>query len=160
MLKTLVLFVVLVAVAYVALIRHRGWHVDHYAPPARRAHFLGCLLLAFAVASVTIYVARDPVLCPGGATYHEVIRTETATGKGGIGIRCVAGDATVVKGSVFAGICAWLALAIATFASASWIWRRFGPRAPASSLTSWRVTAQQLVTRRWPRRPWAGSSGT
>ncbi|NVB80281.1 MAG: hypothetical protein HOV81_17945 [Kofleriaceae bacterium] len=130
MLKTLLLFGVLVAVAYVVFVRHRGWHVEHYAPHARRAHFTVCLVLAVLVASIVSYLVRDEVLCPAGSTYHDVVSTKTQTGKGGIGIECVGEAGAPVSGSVFAGLCAWLAMSIGVFATVSAIWRRLGPPAP------------------------------
>lgn len=130
MIKTLVLLVVLVAVGYLALIRHRGWHVDHYAPAARRAYFTVSLLVGLLVASAITYLLRDEILCPGGAAYHDVIRAETQTGKMGIGIVCLADDGTSSRGFVFVGLCAWLATAIGGFALSSVIWRRLGPPAP------------------------------
>lgn len=126
------LFGALVAIGYVGLVRFRGWHVAHFAPSARRAHFTFCLVLAALVASIVSYLVRDEVLCPAGSTYHDVIGTETQTGKAGIGIECLAGDGTPVRGSVFAGVCAWLGLSILVFASSSAIRRSFGPPAPAA----------------------------
>jgi hypothetical protein len=131
--KTLLLLGALVAIAYLALVRSRGWHVEHYEPPARRAHFTVCLVLAVLVASIVSYVVRDEVLCPAGSTYHDVVRAETQTGKMGIGIVCLGGDGAPARGSVFACVCAWLAMSIGMFALASAVWRRFGPAAPPAS---------------------------
>jgi hypothetical protein len=132
-LKSLVLFAALVAIAYVALVRHRGWHVEHYAPAARRAHFTFCLVVAVLVATIVSYLLRDEVLCPAGSTYHDVVRAETQTGKMGIGIVCLGENGAAVTGSAFAGLCAWLAMTLGVFAIASAIWRHFGPPAPPAT---------------------------
>jgi hypothetical protein len=130
LLKSLLLFVVFVASVYFTLVRSRAWHVAHYSSFARREYFGVCLGLALVLASVTSYMLRDEIVCPAGSSYNDIIRTETQTGKGGIGIDCrtEAGDPT--SGSVFAGLIAWLGIVVLVFAGSSAVWRRLGPPAP------------------------------
>lgn len=130
MLKALLLFVGFVALVYVTLVRNRAWHIDHYEPAARRVHFTVCLGLAVVLASATSYLLRDEILCARGERYRELVRTETQTGKGGLGIECRTEDDTPTRGSVFSGVIAWLGVAVLGFAGASAIGRRFGPPAP------------------------------
>lgn len=129
MLKTLVLLVGFVAVAYVALVRNRGWHVDHYAPAARRAHFIVCLGLAVALASAAVYLLRDPIVCPRGATYRDAVSTKTRAGKWGLAIECRTDNGVAIRGSTFSGVIAWLGVLVLGFAGSSAVWRRLGPPA-------------------------------
>lgn len=130
MLKTLLLLVGFVAVAYVALVRNRGWHVGHYTPAARRAHFIVCIGLAVALASATVYLLRDAIVCPHGATYRDAVSTKTRAGKWGVAIECRVENGIVIRGSTFSGVIAWLGVLVLGFAGSSALWRRFGP--PAS----------------------------
>lgn len=129
-LKSLLLFVGFVALAYVALVRNRAWHVDHYERSLRREHFGVCVGLALLLASFASYLLRDAIVCPAGTEYGDIVSIKTQTGKGGIGIECRDETRTPVRGSMFAGVFAWLAMTVAVFAGASAIWRRFGPPAP------------------------------
>ena len=128
MLGSLLLFAAFVAVVYVGLVRHRGWHVAHYEPSTRRAHFLVCVLLALVAASATVYLLRDPLLCPAGTTYSDLVPAQTR--KAGIAVECRASDGTPSKGSTFAGLFAWLDLLVLVFVGSSAVWRKLGPPPP------------------------------
>ena len=128
MLRSLLLFAGFVVVVYVGLVRHRGWHVEHYEPHARRAHFLVCVLLALVAASATVYLLRDPIVCPPGTAYSDLVPAQTR--KAGIAVECRASDGTPVKGSTFSGLFAWLDALVLVFVGTSAVWRRFGPPPP------------------------------
>lgn len=130
MLKALLLLAGVVAAVYVGLVRSRGWHVDHYEPPARRAHFFVCIAVAIVLASATVYLLRDAILCPSGTVYSDVVIVPAQAGKKGVGIECLASSGTPAKGSTFTGVLAWFGMLVVGFAGSSAIWRRFGPPAP------------------------------
>jgi hypothetical protein len=129
-LKSLLLFVGLIALAYVALVRDRAWHVDHYERSLRREYFGVCVGLALVLSSVASYLFRDAILCPSGTDYFDLVSVKTKTGKGGLGIECRDEAGESAAGSVFSGVVAWLAMTVGVFAASSAIWRKLGPPAP------------------------------
>lgn len=132
--KPLLLFVGFAA-AIAVLFRFRGWHVDHYEPAERRAHFLWCLAIALVAASATVYVAQNAILCPPGYSNANPVEN-TESRKGGIKLVCRADDGMPADGSVFSGVFAWLGILAWTFAGTSAVWRAFGPKAPPRPLQS------------------------
>jgi hypothetical protein len=132
-LKSLLLFVGFIALAYVALVRDRAWHVGHYERMLRREYFGVCAGLALVLATVATYLLRDAIVCPSGTAYHDLVSIKTQTGKGGLGIECRDDAGESAAGSVFAGVVAWLFVLVGVFAGSAAIWRRFGPPAPPPS---------------------------
>ncbi len=105
-LHTLLLLAAAVAAVLIAL---RSARIYRGARRTHRGLLVACVIAALLGATVTVYLARDPVMCPAGYADPDAAKTRTTSGKGGMKVVCTSSDGVTRDGSIFAGVFAWIA---------------------------------------------------